>query len=453
MDQLEIVPYYGPLFVENVAHCLWRWLGPEGMARRRNSWDDLWPDSPNFWSQKLRRELQRPYGDATVFQRLGQLQPEFEKSRAGWLGGSFRRATFSAHSDLNLTAERHHPQDLPLPLLHHSLQESYWHSLRRRGFEISPRPRVVSLPGSRLPPGPFAQMARDRQTPTPYRRLARCLARRPLEWVQVPDGQPPARLFFAIAAWLGPHPSEPEAFLSWCEQRKPEIQSLLLRHGYQTHPVGRSLALLLGLQWIAQNQRRDSLHLLELGAAAGLHLNFARYAYHFQDGAQWGALDSPVQLNCPLPLPFPLRPLRLESRLGLDLRPLLRDDASWLLAQSQGRRSRSQLSLALQVAEQEPPAVVVGDACRDLPERLRHYPCDALVVVFHSHLFGQLNQTQQEELRGAIRRRPNTVELSLEWEDAIHPILRADSRRLAVYAKHRVYWLADESESPTQIRP
>jgi hypothetical protein len=90
----------------------------------------------------------------------------------------------------------------------------------------------------------------------------------------------------------------------------------------QTNEVNRSLCLVGGFLTVAKETGLP-LRCLELGASAGLNMNWDRYAYRFADGAGWGDAASPVQLQgewegaAP-----PLGPALINERLACDQNPI-----------------------------------------------------------------------------------------------------------------------------------
>lgn len=542
--QTEHIPkVFGPLYVENVANCLFhcleeptlldlrgKGLGLEKILAQAHPWARV------RWHEKLRRELANPYGDEKVFERIRSLEKKIPRKllaeSPSWLCGSFCKATFSAHSDLDIALQsrdaqlrltcRAYPDPeinfflLPVeaqlrkvesvllgPILPLSdsptLEELYWQILQLRGFDLTPRPRVVGLPGqrqrefplwlenffklthpSRLNPGrfrpwifralanlpgllrhwvpggvlkcqplqhsndpspSFRRASQESDTPGDYRKLAADLAHRPLPWLEIRDGQSPAKLFFAVVRWLGPHPLEPQAFRGWCEERRSEIEEQLKTRCLQVNSVRRAAYLVAGLGWVAERWGLP-MRLLEVGASAGLLLNFEQYRIEYGQQAV-GPSDSPVQIKC-LTTGGPLSPVfELKQRIGLDLRPLSAhdpEDCRWLECQSWNSKL---LSRALQIARQHPPTVLAQDLLQGLPDLEETGDC--LQVIFHSHCWNQLSPEGQQILEKSSSR-PGVIRLSLEWEDALQPLLRAHWNQghqlLASCPRGQMEWLA-----------
>lgn len=95
-----------------------------------------------------------------------------------------------------------------------------------------------------------------------------------------------------------------------------------LDHPPQTNETGRAAVLMLGFQAVAR-QTGLPLALFEIGASAGLNMNWDAFAYDYA-GATWGPADSPVRL---VPewrgaVPPQLAPLTVASRAACDRNPL-----------------------------------------------------------------------------------------------------------------------------------
>jgi hypothetical protein len=79
-------------------------------------------------------------------------------------------------------------------------------------------------------------------------------------------------------------------------RRHPEVFARFMASPPQTNEVRRSLGLIGGFLTVA-SETGLPLRCLELGASAGLNMNWDRYAYVFSGGRRWGALDAPLTLS------------------------------------------------------------------------------------------------------------------------------------------------------------
>ncbi|MBT9588509.1 DUF2332 family protein [bacterium] len=536
----DVAPYFGLLFVENVARILFHCLGSDGVSACLQKDMSLaqvlsrcHPSARHRWREKLRRELAQPYGDRQVFVSLERVQQRLPEVLAvadsAWICGSYANGHFSPNSDLDVAVLVKDPARrlkalslsagrlslfvlplepalekvemvlcgalVPLPL-DRSLAQHYWEVLKQNGFAISPYPRVVGGPlcrvrevplwlenhfkrshrkrhrglfwgvtrelGYRLPgaarflrrvvPLPvaaplmaplsasFLRLAHEADTPAEYAVLARHLAHSPPDWLQVLPGQSPARLFFAVVRYLGGAPLQPEAFLEWCQSHQTGLQEVLGQRRLQVNAVRRCAPLVAGLSWIQRQTPETPLQLVEFGAAAGLLLNFPHYRIDYSNSQSWGPADAELSLSCKTQGDFQLGPVSIEHRLGLDRQPLdLSKDAdcAWLRAQTWGS---SRLEQALLIARQHPPKL----SSEELEVALSSLP-PGRKVVFHSHCVNQLNCEERRQLDQTCRGQ-QAVRLSLEWEDALYPLLRVtdpegESRLLAVCPPRQLHWV------------
>src|SRR3954469_2764165 len=110
-------------------------------------------------------------------------------------------------------------------------------------------------------------------------------------------------------------------FLALLDQPPPELVDAL-RRPPQTNEVGRSASMVGGFLTVAAEFGLP-LRVLELGASAGLNLQFDRYRYQ-QGAAGFGPTDAPVRfvdLWGEVPPPF-AAPLRVDERRGCDRDPI-----------------------------------------------------------------------------------------------------------------------------------
>lgn len=146
----------------------------------------------------------------------------------------------------------------------------------------------------------------------------------------------------------------------------------------QTNEVARSAALIAAARFLSDLCPLP-LRLLELGASAGLNLNFDRY--------HLGAASHGVALTPDWRGTVPQGNLRVSSRRGVDLNPLDPDrDALRLMAYCWADQSArlSRLRGALQIARADPPQVDRGDAGEWLGVQLRDPVPGVLTMVFHT---------------------------------------------------------------------
>ncbi|HEX3749809.1 MAG TPA: DUF2332 domain-containing protein [Streptosporangiaceae bacterium] len=171
----------------------------------------------------------------------------------------------------------------------------------------------------------------------------------------------------------------------------------------QTSVVQRTLGLRIGLSAIATATGREPLagplHVIEVGASAGLNLRFDRYGYRLSGdrygaaGRQYGDPDSPVQLAAevygPAPLPDLDRIPAIGRVQGVDLNPVDAADPDareWLeaLVWPENHTQRQLLGRALAAVAADPPPIEAGDAVDVLPEVAAGLPAGEPRLVFHA---------------------------------------------------------------------
>ncbi len=186
----------------------------------------------------------------------------------------------------------------------------------------------------------------------------------------------------ALGAVYPPQPMSAEALWTTVEATFHTDEAHLMRwldSAPQTNEVRRSAALLVAASGLSA-QFGLPLVLSELGASAGLNLNFDRYGL-----GDYGDLSSAVQLTPRIagPLP-PSAPIRVQSRAGVDLNPLdpVRDRLRLLAYLWPDQPHR--LALTRAALDLGPPMPDQGDAAAWLQARLDQPHEGALHLVFHT---------------------------------------------------------------------
>ncbi len=161
-----------------------------------------------------------------------------------------------------------------------------------------------------------------------------------------------------------------------------------LKHAPQTNEARRSILLLAGFLHLADQFEMD-IHMLELGASAGLNMHWDKFRYELE-GWSWGP-RSAVTLSTPWtgPAPPTHAPLSIASRAGCDINPLnLADEAERLRLRSYcwtdvpGRMAR--LDGAIDIALAEGTLPDKSSASDWLEAKLATRPHQGLPVVYHS---------------------------------------------------------------------
>lgn len=221
-------------------------------------------------------------------------------------------------------------------------------------------------------------------------------------------------------------------FREFCLARDADLRLLLPHAVLQTNEVTRCANLLPAFELVSRRAGRQPLALIEVGASAGLNLNWDCYSYRYGEVCI-GSEYAPVQLACtlkglhqpPLPQVMPL----VAERIGIDrapLNPLSRGDAEWLLAciWPEELHRYQLLTAAIEVARKHPPRLLTGDAWELLPDVLASMPSESATCLWHSYALSQgpkvvYEQVVQELLEASLAR--DIYHLSLELDPARGP--------------------------------
>jgi hypothetical protein len=180
------------------------------------------------------------------------------------------------------------------------------------------------------------------------------------------------------------------------------LRAFVHARGVQTNEVQRSWVLLpLFLHAVGS----ADVHVVELGASAGLNLVWDRWRYRYAAG-EWGPPDGALVLvgeeRRAIPAALLAERPRILSRLGIDLDPIdvCAEEGARLLrcfvwAGQDERMAR--LDRAIEALRADPPPIVGGDVADVLPGVLGRL--EGLVLVFQTAVF----HTLSEEARVAVR--------------------------------------------------
>ena len=175
----------------------------------------------------------------------------------------------------------------------------------------------------------------------------------------------------------------------------------------QTNEVGRSIVPLSIAQWLGNRGFTEFDH-LEVGASAGLNLNFDSYSAITNSG-RMGAAMSNIEFAADwfaMPPPIVAQSARVVNRAGSDPHPIdVRDPdhalrlLSFVWPDQIDRIER--LRLAIEVASRTPMSVVRASADDFLVERLGE-PLARTTVVFHSIVWQYLSPEVRTRVRDTI---------------------------------------------------
>jgi hypothetical protein len=212
-------------------------------------------------------------------------------------------------------------------------------------------------------------------------------------------------LLFACSRFLGAPEGGYVPFRDWLVAHWDLVVPEVMKRMTQTNEPRRCAALLPALGLVAAD---GPVALLEVGASAGLCLYPDRYSYSY-DGVEFGP-DSAVRLECatsgavPLPVTMP----EIVWRCGIDLDPLDVRDAEqmrWLttLPWPEQEDRRLTLGAAIEVARDDPPTLVRGDATARLAESVALAPDGARVVVVVSGVLVYLTAAERAAFVEEVR--------------------------------------------------
>ncbi|HEU5376959.1 MAG TPA: DUF2332 domain-containing protein, partial [Ktedonobacteraceae bacterium] len=186
-------------------------------------------------------------------------------------------------------------------------------------------------------------------------------------------------------------------FRDFCLTHQGDLRELLSSSRLQTNEVRRCANLLPAFELVFQRGNRQPLALIEIGASAGLNLNWFRYGYRYGEYVV-GNLHASVQISCQISgqaLPSLPRILpQVAQCQGIELFPLdvtNEYDVRWLRSciWPEERERYDLLDAALALARQYPPQILRGDACEFLPEILPTIPLDQTLCIWHSFALNQ----------------------------------------------------------------
>ena len=217
------------------------------------------------------------------------------------------------------------------------------------------------------------------------------------------------------------------AFRAFCLAHEGAIRDLLATRRVQTNEVGRCAYLYPAFAHVAARAGRP-LALVEVGASAGLNLNWDRYGYHYaEDGGRYGEPSSPVRVESELRgrrrPHLPPAPPPVASAVGVDLLPVDAADpeqALWLraLVWPEHRERAALLRAALDLARLHPPRVLAGDGVERVSSLVGGAADEAVPVVFHTHALYQFpeDHARLAETLGRLARDRDLYHLAVEGD-------------------------------------
>ena len=215
----------------------------------------------------------------------------------------------------------------------------------------------------------------------------------------------------------GPEPPPGRAFprfRAFCLEHRERVADLIASRRTQTQVVRRCTCLLPAFG-LVHREARAPLALIDVGASAGLNLNFDRYGYRYlREGTEvlrWGRGAARVELEADLRgpgmLPEPAQELPVASRDGIDLNPIDLadpDELLWLraLIWPEHVERHGQLVDAAAELDGSPIRLHRGDASRDLAHLLERVPDETALVVYSTIAMYQIPREGRRRIRAAL---------------------------------------------------
>jgi hypothetical protein len=256
-------------------------------------------------------------------------------------------------------------------------------------------------------------------------------------------------------------------FRSFCLAHADAIRNVTAARRVQTNEVRRCAALVPGFSSAADALDADRAAFVEIGASAGLNLQWDRYRCTYDHDLAWGASTADLVFTCELRgdgHPSLDRLPDIAQRYGIDIAPLdvrYADDLLWLKALTWPEHAdrRDLLERAADIARRDPPKLIAGDAADIFPSVADGIAPDMPIIVYHSFTMNQLDTHQRELLEDAFCRigalRP-LARVGLEWPaGADYPSLSLTNysavqikRWLLAECEPHCAWIRWTTESP-----
>jgi hypothetical protein len=261
-----------------------------------------------------------------------------------------------------------------------------------------------------------------------------------------------------------PDPLRLDAALAEAAETHAETIGAIMASPPQTNEVARSLCLVGGFLTVARETGLP-LRCLELGASAGLNMNWDRFGYRFGDDGRWGDPAATVQLygdwrgDSP-----PLTAVRVVERAACDQNPIDVTDDDWALRLQSYiwpdqtlRLERLRAAIALKRQTGDVPEK--ADA-GDWTEAHAHPKPGVATVIYHSVFLQYPPRETQARIRAAIAAggaaatpdaplawlsmEPNPEDMAGPFEILLTLWPTGEQRRLATVHPHGAYvnWLA-----------
>jgi hypothetical protein len=200
-------------------------------------------------------------------------------------------------------------------------------------------------------------------------------------------------------------------YRKFCVENRDSLVELLSYRRVQTNVVGRCAYLMPSFGIVATHAEGRPLALIDVGASAGLNLNWDKYRYSYSNGREFGLSDATVRLESEVvgekSPELPDRYPEVAIRVGIDMAPVdlaNPDDLLWSrsLIWPEHPHRASVFDAAAAILTQSPPTLFSGDALDLLPGILETVPDDSAPCVFHCHTLNQFTPQARESFREII---------------------------------------------------
>ncbi len=203
-------------------------------------------------------------------------------------------------------------------------------------------------------------------------------------------------------------------FRAFCLEHRERVAELIATRRTQTQVVRRCTCLLPAFG-LVYREAAAPLALIDVGASAGLNLNFDRYAYRYlragREVLRWGRETARVELEADLrglgTMPEPPGDIPVASRDGIDVNPIDladRDELLWLraLIWPEHVERHGQLVDAAAELKDSPIRLHRGDATRDLWRLLERVPAEWALVVYSTIALYQIPRGGRRRIAEAL---------------------------------------------------
>ena len=203
-------------------------------------------------------------------------------------------------------------------------------------------------------------------------------------------------------------------FRAFCLEHREQVGELIAARRTQTQVVRRCTCLLPAFGMV-HREAAAPLALIDVGASAGLNLNFDRYTYRYlragSEVLRWGRGAARVELEADLrgpgPLPAPPQEIPVASRDGIDVNPIDLadpDELLWLraLIWPEHVERHGQLLDAAAELKDSPIRLHRGDATRDLSHLLERVPTEVALVVYSTIALYQIPRDGRRRITEAL---------------------------------------------------